>query len=108
MNNRIIKAPSCGSVTVLIMAWALSKTECGVDPNSSADDVVISAECAEQIFNAIAQKIPALSSPLNVKESGATLRFVMPVLGALGLSADIIMEGRLPERPMEALTTQLR
>ena len=117
MNIKIIKAPLGGSVTVpgsksmaqrLIMAWALSKTECGVDPNSSADDVVVMAECAEQIFNAIAQKIPALSSPLNVKESGATLRFVMPVLGALGLSADIIMEGRLPERPMEALTTQLR
>ena len=92
----------------LILAWALSKTECGVEPNTTADDVAAMADCAERIFEAIEQKRSGFSAPLNVKESGAVLRFVMPVLGALGLSADIIMEGRLPERPMEALTLQLR
>ena len=92
----------------LILAWALSKTECGVEPNTTADDVAAMADCAERIFEAIEQKRSGLSAPLNVRESGAVLRFVMPVLGALGLSADIIMEGRLPERPMEALTLQLR
>ncbi len=92
----------------LILAWALSKTECGVEPNTTADDVAAMADCAEKIFEAIEQKRSGFSAPLNVRESGAVLRFVMPVLGALGLSADIIMEGRLPERPMEALTLQLR
>ena len=92
----------------LILAWALSKTECGVEPNTTADDVAAMADCAERIFEVIEQKRSGFSAPLNVRESGAVLRFVMPVLGALGLSADIIMEGRLPERPMEALTLQLK
>ena len=114
---RITKAPVGGEVRVpgsksmaerMILAWALSKTECGVEPNSTADDVVAMSECARQIFEAIEQKRASISEPLNVRESGAVLRFVMPVLGALGLKADIVMEGRLPERPMEALTTQLK
>ena len=33
-------------------------------------------------------------------ESGSTLRFLIPVSGALGRRADFIMEGRLAERPM--------
>ena len=117
MNMRITKAPIGGEVAVpgsksmaerLILAWALSKTECGVEPNTTADDVAAMAECAEKIFDAIARKTSILDTPIKVRESGAVLRFVMPVLGALGLSADLIMEGRLPERPMEALTVQLR
>ncbi|MBO5994285.1 MAG: 3-phosphoshikimate 1-carboxyvinyltransferase [Firmicutes bacterium] len=117
MNIRITKAPTGGSVRLpgsksmaqrLMLAWALSKTECGVTSNSTADDVAAMAGCAEKIFEAIEQKRTILSSPLNVGESAATLRFVMPVIGALGLAGDIVMEGRLPERPMEPLTTQLK
>lgn len=33
-------------------------------------------------------------------ESGSTLRFLLPVAGALGASGCFLMEGRLPERPM--------
>jgi len=34
-------------------------------------------------------------------ESGSTLRFLLPVAGALGKDAVFEMEGRLPERPMD-------
>ena len=37
-------------------------------------------------------------------ESGSTLRFLMPVAAALGLSAWFTGEGRLPQRPLETLT----
>ena len=37
---------------------------------------------------------------LYCKESGSTLRFLLPVVGALGLDAVFHMEGRLPERPL--------
>lgn len=40
---------------------------------------------------------------LDVGESGSTLRFLLPVVGALGISARIQMHGRLPQRPMEPL-----
>lgn len=40
-------------------------------------------------------------------ESGSTLRFLLPVVGALGLDAVFHMEGRLPERPLEPLRSLL-
>ena len=116
MNIRITKAPSGGRVRVpgsksmaerLILAWALTKKECCVTAHSSADDVLAMGECAREIYDAVYRKKQNIEKPLNVKESATVLRFVMPVLGALGISADIKMEGSLPERPMEALLSQL-
>lgn len=46
-------------------------------------------------------------SKLEAGESGSTLRFLLPVTGALGRSAQIRMEGRLPERPLSPLWEQL-
>ena len=40
---------------------------------------------------------------LDAGESGSTLRFLLPVLGALGVQAEIQMHGRLPERPLSPL-----
>ena len=38
---------------------------------------------------------------LPCRESGSTLRFLLPLAGALGREAIFQMEGRLPERPMD-------
>lgn len=38
---------------------------------------------------------------VNCKESGSTLRFLIPVVAALGINATFIGEGRLPERPIQ-------
>ena len=40
-------------------------------------------------------------------ESGSTLRFLLPVAGALGLEAEFSMEGRLPQRPLSPLDREL-
>lgn len=48
------------------------------------------------------------SALLDCGESGSTLRFLVPVAAALGADATFIRRGRLPERPMEPLTTLLR
>lgn len=45
---------------------------------------------------------------LDCGESGTTLRFLLPVASALGINAEFIGHGRLPERPMSALTDALR
>ena len=52
--------------------------------------------------------IPAGKLLLDVGESGSTLRFLLPVLGALGIPAEIKLHGRLPQRPMEALIDSLK
>ena len=44
---------------------------------------------------------------LPCNESGSTLRFMLPVVSALGVSAQFHMAGRLPERPLSALEGEL-
>ena len=45
---------------------------------------------------------------LDCGESGTALRFLLPVASALGINAEFIGHGRLPERPMSALNNALR
>lgn len=44
---------------------------------------------------------------LDCGESGTTLRFILPLCGALGVSARLIMRARLAERPLAALKCAL-
>ncbi len=40
-------------------------------------------------------------------ESGSTLRFLLPVTGALGVTGEFMPEGRLPERPLSPLYEEM-
>ena len=44
---------------------------------------------------------------LNCCESGSTLRFMLPVAGALGVDATFLMAGRLPQRPLSPLWEEM-
>lgn len=52
------------------------------------------------------KKIP-VQATLNCCESGSTLRFMLPVTGALGVDTTFLMEGRLPQRPMSPLWEEM-
>ena len=45
---------------------------------------------------------------IHVGESGSTLRFLLPLAAALGVQATFVTEGRLGERPIDALSGALR
>lgn len=45
---------------------------------------------------------------LDCGESGSTLRFILPVAAALGCDASFIGHGRLPERPISALSSVMK
>lgn len=47
------------------------------------------------------------SAVLNCCESGSTLRFFLPIAGALGVDATFQMAGRLPERPLSPLWEEM-
>ena len=51
-------------------------------------------------------EIPA-SCDADCGESGSTLRFLLPVAGALGIDARFHMHGRLPDRPIAPLDREL-
>lgn len=44
----------------------------------------------------------------NCVESGSTLRFLLPVAAALGFTCTFTGEGRLPQRPLEALLSEMK
>lgn len=52
------------------------------------------------------QSIPE-TAVLNCCESGSTLRFLLPIVGALGVDASFVMEGRLPQRPLSPLWEEM-
>lgn len=55
--------------------------------------------------------IPAKNIPhkaeLPCRDSGSTLRFLLPVVGALGVEAEFLPEGRLAHRPLSPLWEQM-
>lgn len=53
-----------------------------------------------------AQAIPD-KAELPVHDSGSTLRFLLPVAGALGVDATFKMEGRLPQRPLSPMWEEM-
>ena len=52
------------------------------------------------------QVIPETAA-LNCCESGSTLRFLLPIVGALGVDATFLMAGRLPSRPLSPLWEEM-
>lgn len=87
-------------------------------PNSQvyidSDDVKATSECLNKIEFAVLAKRQSQSAGsaceellLDCKESGSSLRFLLPITAALGLKVKFIMGGRLPDRPIESLINQL-
>ena len=52
------------------------------------------------------QSIPK-SAHIDCRESGSTLRFILPIVCALGIETDIQMSGRLPYRPLSPMWEEL-
>ena len=48
-----------------------------------------------------------VSAVLPCRDSGSTLRFLLPVAGALGVDTVFQMEGRLPQRPLSPLREEM-
>lgn len=52
------------------------------------------------------QRLP-VSAVLNCEESGSTLRFMLPIAGALGVDSTFLLAGRLPQRPLSPLWEEM-
>lgn len=52
-------------------------------------------------------KVVPGSAQLNCHDSGSTLRFLLPVAGALGVDTVFQLEGRLPNRPLSPLWEEM-
>ena len=86
----------CPQTNQDIEATAQCLRELGADIHRTADSYYITP----------IRSIPT-SALLNCRESGSTLRFMLPIAGALGVNATFQMEGRLAERPLSPLWEEM-
>ena len=125
--GRLSSIPSKSHAHRLLIAAALSDTPVFLNCPVSSADIDATAAC----LNAMGADIKNTGSGFNVTpinlagkddtgfikksksvlhpgESGSTLRFLLPLLGALGITAELCLEGRLPERPLSPLDSEMR
>lgn len=123
-----VKAPASKSAAHrLLITAALSKEQAKVYCDTMSDDITATMDClsalgatftvgdgviaVEPVKAKAKDTQKALTDcprALPCKESGSTLRFLMPVAAALGASVTFVMEGKLPNRPHGALTGELQ
>lgn len=115
-----VRAPSSKSQAHrLLICAALGKGETSVYCGEVSKDIAATANCLNSLCADISETDAGLfrisakaesSEPalLPCSESGSTLRFLIPVCGALGKSVVFKMEGRLPERPLAPFDSLLR
>lgn len=128
MNPVLSPGPRTGRVTApgsksmahrLLILAALGKAPVTVKCPGLCEDIAATMACLHSLGADIRRtaaeeyRVVPLSAPpeglcvLPCGESGATLRFLLPVAGALGVSAVFRRTGRLPRRPMAPLTEEL-
>lgn len=126
MNVKITPGPLSGSVRAissksdvhrLLIAAALSDKPTIIKCNTLSNDIEATVRCMNSLGADISFVDDGISvnpiknvpntAILDCGESGSTLRFLLPVAAALGVSAEFKGEGRLPSRPVTPLRREM-
>lgn len=91
--------PSKSDAHRALICAALSEKPCQVVCTQTSEDIEATKKCLESLS--------CRQKEMYCGESGSTLRFLLPVMGALNYSADFYPEGRLPQRPLTPLYEEL-
>ena len=116
--GEIFAPPSKSDVHRAIICAALSRGKCTVSPVALSDDIKATIGCVEALGAVTKIEGNVLSvdgtntfdnktAVLDCRESGSTLRFLIPVAAAGGVEATFTGCGRLPERPIGIYTELL-
>ena len=122
MTRTLLPGPRTGVIRIpasksqahrMLICAALSKSPSRLILDGFSADIEATMQCLEALGARFTRETDGLSivpigtppayAKLDAGESGSTLRFLLPVLGALGVRAEIRMHGRLPERPLSPL-----
>lgn len=116
LKGTVTPPPSKSQAHRLLICAALGAEPCTIVCSSVNDDIMATMRC----LNALGAKISFSSGVFDVQpialvkggtldcgESGSTLRFLMSVAAVLGAEATFTGAGKLPQRPMGALTDVL-
>lgn len=116
--NGIVYVPSSKSMTHReIICASLSKGTSIISGVTFSKDIYSTLSAmknlgAEYFIQNDTITIKGISTPkdnsiIDCCESGSTLRFIIPIVGALGVKATLIGQGRLPERPITPFIREL-
>lgn len=97
-----------------LICAALTKGENRVVVKGISNDIRATAFCLNALFNNVEEEkegfilkspqiTPEKEAVLYCKESGTTLRLLLPLVGVFGINATFVLEGRLPDRPINEL-----
>ena len=111
----IIPSKSQAHRYLICAAFAASETEL-ICPQTSRD-IEATADCLRALgadilrttdgYRVTPVKDIPKSAVLPCGESGSTLRFMLPIVGALGVDTVFQLEGRLPKRPLSPLWEEM-
>ncbi len=112
---QIIPSKSQAHRLLICAAFADQKTEI-ICPETNTD-IDATVDCLTAFgaeikrtqtgFRVIPVQIIPEKAVLNCQESGSTLRFLLPIAGALGIETTFQMAGRLPQRPLSPLKEEM-
>jgi len=120
--GRIQAIPSKSAAHRLLICAALADSKTFIYCKQRSEDIDATIRCLEALGVTVRyEQDGLLISPINRRElnfdnqrhvlncgeSGATLRFLLPVCGALGLRVSFVMAGRLPNRPISELYNEM-
>ncbi len=115
--NGDVNAPASKSAAHrAFIAAALSDKPCEIVLSASSEDIEATVSCLVSlgakiekegdVYRVMPIKTPK-SGVFDCGESGSTLRFLLPVVAALGAGGTFTGRGRLPERPVKSLISAL-
>ena len=128
MNQTVSPGPRTGSVRIpasksqahrLLICAALGAQPVALRCDGVSADIAATARCLYALGSDITDdgagtlRIDPIAGEMSAHadlfcgESGSTLRFLLPVVGALGADVTFHMEGRLPKRPLSPLDAVL-
>lgn len=109
--------PSKSQAHRLLICAAFSDEPVDIALTSTNADIEATVDCLAALGAEITRTdmgyhiLPIRTAPkkavLNCRESGSTLRFLLPIVGALGVDAHLVLAGRLPERPLSPLWEEM-
>lgn len=117
LGGSLTAIPSKSQAHRLLICAAFAQGETKLFCPETNEDIEATAACLNALGASITRHswgyhvCSAESRPetatLPVNESGSTLRFLLPVAGALGVKATFALKGRLPQRPLSPLWEEL-
>lgn len=117
LQGNIAIIPSKSQAHRLLICSAFADKETVLLCPETSRDIEATADCLRSLGAGIQRtaqgyrvtpidRFPTFAT-LNCEESGSTLRFLLPIVGALGVDTTFQLAGRLPQRPLSPLWEEM-